>query len=60
MRKYFWFCRKIAVMLMASFIVTTLAVHASPPPKQEFYQIKIYILKNRTQESKMDKYLKDA
>jgi len=60
MRKYFGFYRNLAVMLMASFIIATLVVHASPPPKQEFYQIKIYILKNRTQESKMDKYLKDA
>jgi hypothetical protein len=45
--------------IIALFLLT-ICLAATAAPKREFYQIKIYHLKNPDQEARVDKYLKDA
>lgn len=50
---------KFAILLSLAFLL--MSAHAfSAPPKKEFYEIKIYHVKNADQESRVEKYLKDA
>jgi hypothetical protein len=46
-----------AFLLMASVIFCGFS---SAPPKQQYYEIKIYHIADKTQESRVDAYLKDA
>jgi hypothetical protein len=50
---------KIEILLSLSLLLTSLCVLAAPP-KREFYEIKIYHVKNADQESRVEAYLKDA
>jgi hypothetical protein len=45
--------------LMAALLMSQFAL-ALAPPKQEFYEIKVYYLKDKSQEDRVDQYLKDA
>ena len=50
-------------VLIATFLLATLHTIASPAPtapKQEFYSIRVYQLKDAGQEAKVDQYLKSA
>jgi hypothetical protein len=49
---------KYILTLFASAIIFSFA--QANPPKQEFYEIRIYQLSNAEQENRMDAYLKDA
>lgn len=51
--------RQISAFLGISLLIISLTTLATPP-KREFYEIKIYHLKNPDQESRVEKYLKDA
>lgn len=46
-------------LLVAALFMTQVAL-ALAPPKQEFYEIKIYHLKDKAQEDRVHQYLKDA
>jgi hypothetical protein len=50
---------KLAILLSLAFLTFTTSAF-STPPKREFYEIKIYHVKNTDQESRVEKYLKDA
>jgi len=50
---------KLATLLSLVFLVVT-STAFSAPPKKEFYEIKIYHVTNADQESRVDKFLKDA
>ena len=51
--------QQISFFLGLSLLITSLSVLAAPP-KREFYEIKIYHLKNSDQESRVENFLKDA
>lgn len=51
--------QQIKFLLGIALLFVMLNVSAAPP-KREFYEIKIYHLKNADQESRVEKYLKDA
>ncbi len=51
--------QQISIYLGILSLITSLTVLAAPP-KREFYEIKIYHLKNADQESRVESYLKDA
>jgi len=51
--------QQISFFLGLSMLITSLSVLAAPP-KREFYEIKIYHLKNSDQESRVENFLKDA
>ena len=42
------------------FLASTLNGFASAPPKQQYYEIKIYRISQKSQEDRVDAYLKDA
>jgi hypothetical protein len=44
----------VGALLMSQFVL------ALAPPKQEFYEIKVYYLKDQSQQERVEKYLKDA
>jgi hypothetical protein len=46
-------------LLLGALLLSQFAL-ALAPPKQEFYEIKVYYLKDKSQEDLVDKYLKDA
>jgi hypothetical protein len=48
------------LFLFLFLFVYTPTVFGMAPPKQEFYQIKIYVYNNKSQEDRLDKFLKDA
>lgn len=48
------------VFILALLMMSSLASANSRPPKREFYQLKIYHLKDRHQEERVDKFLKEA
>jgi hypothetical protein len=50
---------KLSILLSLAFMVITTSSF-SAPPKKEFYEIKIYHVKNAEQESRVEKFLKDA
>lgn len=50
---------KLALVLGLAFNLITFSAF-SAPPKKEFYEIKIYHVKNAEQEARVEKYLKDA
>ncbi|CAG5011751.1 hypothetical protein DYBT9275_05017 [Dyadobacter sp. CECT 9275] len=43
-----------------SILLILITLHVSAAPKREYYEIKMYRLKNSEQEARMDKFLKDA
>ncbi|MCE6990674.1 NIPSNAP family protein [Dyadobacter sp. CY323] len=51
--------KKKTTLLSLLLCLITLSTQAAPP-KREFYQIKLYHLKNKDQENRVDAYLKDA
>ena len=51
--------QQINLFLGLSLLITSLNVMAAPP-KREFYEIKIYHLKNSDQETRVENFLKDA
>jgi hypothetical protein len=55
-RSFYVNCR-FALLLLSIF---TLAVFCQAPAKREFYQLKVYNFSDRSQEDRLDKYLKDA
>ena len=50
---------KISILLSLAFLIITFNAF-SAPPKKEFYEIRIYQVKNADQESRVEKYLKEA
>lgn len=55
-------CKVNIFVALFSLITTLSAFSASPTaaPKREFYEIKIYHVKDKTQETRVDNFLKDA
>ncbi len=47
------------IVFLLFFLMTTAYAHSNPPARQ-FYQIRIYQLKNAEQESRVDKFLQNA
>jgi uncharacterized protein YfkK (UPF0435 family) len=54
------FKKTYSTFLIIILLFATVQKSFSKPPKREFYEIKIYTIKNADQESRVDKYLKDA
>jgi hypothetical protein len=50
----------LLLLLPAIFLLTTMNVFGSGHEKQQYYEIKIYRIANKTQEAKVDGFLKDA
>ncbi len=48
------------LFLLLALVSLALPYRAAAAPKQEFYQLKIYHLKDQQQEDRLDKFLKDA
>lgn len=46
-------------LLLGALLMTRMAL-AVAPPKQEFYEIKVYYLKDKSQQQRVEAYLKDA
>jgi hypothetical protein len=51
---------KRITFLLAAFLGLAVSFKAVSAPKREFYQLKIYHLKDQAQENRLDKFLKDA
>jgi hypothetical protein len=50
----------LSLMLPALFLLTTMNALCAGHPKQQYYEIKIYRIADKTQEAKVDGFLKDA
>jgi NIPSNAP len=51
---------KSVFLLATLFLIICQNTFATAPPKREFYEIKIYSVKNKEQETRVENYLKDA
>jgi len=54
--KHSVYCRILCLL----FLITSGISAVAAPPKKEFYEIKIYQVKNKDQETRVENYLKDA
>ncbi|WP_181303988.1 NIPSNAP family protein [Rufibacter sp. XAAS-G3-1] len=52
--------KKRIAFLLAAFLGLAITFKAVSAPKREFYQLKIYHLKDQAQENRLDRFLKDA